>query len=315
LRLGEFSKLSLDFPELDTGAGTAESGFKSIENGSLLKMPLRSVLSAILLISLWDVAVAADLPILHGGEAPQVGVARIYDQHDIPVYRYEILKTYAHDTADYTEALFMHDGFVYEGTGGYGNSWLKKWDLKTGRLAQKRDLDDRYFGEGAVILGDRLFQLTYISNVGFKYRAADLQPVSKFHFPTQGWGLTTDGKHLIMSDGSSVIRFISAAGFRVDHSIVVRDAYSEVGFLNELEYVDSDLYANIWQTDYIVRFSAATGKVNGWIDLSGLNPNPKRLVYPHVLNGIAYTGEPGTLLVTGKNWPSLWHIRLKKVRP
>jgi glutaminyl-peptide cyclotransferase len=275
--------------------------------------PPSSALSAAILLALWAIAAGAGLPILHGGEAPQVGKARVYGQHDIPVYRYEILKTYAHDTADYTEALFMHDGFVYEGTGGYGNSWLKKWDLKTGHLAQKRELDDRYFGEGAVILGDSLYQLTYISNVGFKYRATDMRPISQFHYSTQGWGLTTDGTHLIMSDGSSTILFIDPADFNVDHRIVVRDAYSEVGFLNELEYVDSNIYANVWQTDYIVRFSAKTGRVNGWIDLSGLNPSPETLVYPHVLNGIAYTGEPGTLLVTGKNWPSLWHIRLTRV--
>jgi len=275
-------------------------------------IPFRITLSAAILLGFWVVATAKYLPILHGGEAPQIGKARVYGQHDIPVYRYEILKTYAHDTADYTEALFMHDGFVYEGTGGYGNSWLKKWDLKTGHLAQKHELDDRYFGEGAVILGDTLYQLTYISNIGFKYRANDLRPVAQFRYPRQGWGLTTDGTLLIMSDGSSTILFIDPTDFSVDHSIYVRDAYSEVGFLNELEYVDGDIYANVWQTDYIVRFSATTGRVNGWIDLSGLNPSPETLVYPHVLNGIAYTVEPGTLLVTGKNWPSLWHIRLTR---
>jgi glutamine cyclotransferase len=256
---------------------------------------------------------AAELPILHDGEAPQVGEARVYEQKGIPVYRYDILKTYPHDTRDYTEALFMHNGLVYEGTGGYGNSWIKIWDLQSGRLEKKQDVDDHYFGEGAVVLDDVLYHLTYISNVGFTYGASDLQPLSKFHYPYQGWGLTTDGTHLIMSNGSSTILFLDPEDFSIDHTITVYDNYSEVGFLNELEYVDGDIYANVWQSDYIVRFSAETGAVNGWVDLVGLNPDPVELVYPHVLNGIAYTGEPGTLLVTGKNWPSLWHLRLKEV--
>lgn len=270
------------------------------------------------LVTVFAIAVAvlpgttafADMPILHDGEAPQIGEARVYSQAEVPVYRYEILKTYAHDTADYTEALFMHEGSLFEGTGQYGKSQLKKSDLETGKVLSRRYLDPRYFGEGAVALGDRLFHLTYISNTGFVYRADDLTPVSEFGYTQQGWGLTTDGEMLIMSDGSAAVRFIDPDSFTVDRAIIVRDAYSTVGFLNELEYVDGDIYANVWQTDYIVRFSAETGRVNGWVDLRGLNPEPDKLVYPHVLNGIAYNGEPGTLLVTGKNWPSLWHIRL-----
>lgn len=260
-----------------------------------------------------DTTAFADMPILHDGEAPQIGGVRVYSQSQIPVYRYEVLKTYAHDTADYTEALFMHDGYLFEGTGQYGKSRLKKSDLETGEVLSQRDLDPRYFGEGAVALGDRLYHLTYISNTGFVYRPDDLTPVSEFSYTQQGWGLTTDGEMLIMSNGSASVLFIDPDDFTIERAIIVRDAYSTVGFLNELEYVDGDIYANIWQTDYIVRFSAETGRVNGWIDLRGLNPEPDKLVYPHVLNGIAYTGEPGTLLVTGKNWPSLWHIRLNPV--
>ena len=260
---------------------------------------------------LWMSVGAADpLPILHDGEAPQVGHARIYGQSGIPVYRYEIQQTYPHDTADYTEALFMHNGFLYEGTGKYGRSRLKKWDLETGEVKSVRELEARYFGEGAVALKDRLYQLTYISNTGFVYRPHDLSPIERFHYPRQGWGMTTDGEHLIVSDGSAGVAFLDPETFEAERYIVVRDGYGEVGFLNELEYIDGDIVANVWQTDYLVRFSAETGAVNGWVDLSGLNPNPTRLVYPHVLNGVAYTGEPGTLLVTGKNWPNLWHIKL-----
>lgn len=274
---------------------------------------LRRALIVVAAVALLAGGARSDGPILHDGGAPQVGHARAYGQADIPVYRYEILRTYPHDTADYTEALFMHDGYLFEGTGRYGQSRLEKWDLETGRMLGQRSLDARYFGEGAVALGDKLYHLTYISNTGFVYRLDDLSPVSVFHYPRQGWGLTTDGKSLIMSDGSAAVLFLNPAGFSVDRYIIVRDAYGEVGFLNELEYVDGDIYANVWQTDYIVRFSAETGEVNGWIDLTGLNPEPETLVYPHVLNGIAYNGEPGTLLVTGKNWPNLWHIKLVPV--
>lgn len=270
-------------------------------------------LTVIAAVALLNGTAGADEPILHDGEAPQVGRVRVYEQADIPVYQYQILKTYPHDTADYTEALFMHDGYLFEGTGKYGQSRLKKWDLDTGQVLSERDLDDRYFGEGAVVLDGNLYWLTYISNTGFIYGPDDLSPISAFHYPRQGWGLTTDGESLIMSDGSAAVLFINPDGFVVDRYIIVRDAYSEVGFLNELEYVDGDIYANVWQTDFIVRFSAETGMVNGWIDLNDLNPEPKMLVYPHVLNGIAYNGEPGTLLVTGKNWPNLWHVKLVPV--
>ena len=274
---------------------------------------LRHALIVAAAVALLTGGARSDEPILHDGEAPQVGLARVYGQADIPVYRYQILRTYPHDTADYTEALFMHDGYLFEGTGQYGKSRLKKWDLKTGQMLSQHALDARYFGEGAVALEDKLYHLTYISNTGFVYRLDDLSPVSVFHYPRQGWGLTTDGKSLIMSDGSAAVFFFNPAEPDADRYIIVRDAYSEVGFLNELEYVDGDIYANVWQTDYIVRFSAKTGTVNGWIDLRGLNPEPETLVYPHVLNGIAYNGEPGTLLVTGKNWPNLWHIKLVPV--
>lgn len=260
-------------------------------------------------------AVAADdPPILHDGEAPQVGHERIYADPDVPVFRYEVLKTYPHDTADYTEALFFHDGHLYEGTGRYGQSWLKIWDLETGAVIRQHDLDDRYFGEGAIVVGETLFHLTYISNVGFTYDPATLERLTTFKYPTQGWGLTTDGTHLIMSNGSSGILFLDPETFAIERVITVEDAFGSVGFLNELEYVDGAIYANVWQTDTIVRFSAETGRVTGWVDLSGLNPDPEKLVYPLVLNGIAYTGEPGTLVVTGKQWPSLWHIRLVPAR-
>ncbi|MEO1193727.1 MAG: glutaminyl-peptide cyclotransferase [Pseudomonadota bacterium] len=270
---------------------------------------------ALLLVLTLCVAPAAQatpptLPVLHDGAAPQVGHERVYGQDAIPVYRYEILQRYQHDVEDYTEGLFLHEGLIYEVTGQYGESRIKRWDLDSGAPDLEVRLDDRYFGEGAVVLGDRLYHLTYISNRGFIYDVKDLTLLASFDYPRQGWGLTTDGRHLIASDGSSAVVFMDPETFDVERSIRVHDAYSAVGFLNELEYVEGEIYANVWQTDYIVRFSAETGAVTGWVDLTGLNPDPETLVYPHVLNGIAYNGQPGTLLVTGKNWPLLWQIRL-----
>jgi glutamine cyclotransferase len=193
---------------------------------------VRALLLSAVLAVLPRIVVAAAPPILHDGEAPQISRARVYDQTGIPVYTYEILKTYTHDTADYTEALFMHDGYLYEGTGQYGNSKLKKWNLATGEVLSERDLDPRYFGEGAVALRGKIYHLTYISNAGFIYADGDLTPKGTFEYPRQGWGVTTDGESLIVSDGSSAILFLNPETFEVERTIIVKDGYSEVGFLN-----------------------------------------------------------------------------------
>jgi glutaminyl-peptide cyclotransferase len=248
--------------------------------------------------------------VLPQGQAPDVNRARVYSQTNAPVQTYQIVDTYSHDTNDYTEGLFIHDGYLYEATGEFGKSRLKKSILATGEVICESRLDVRYFGEGATAFEDKVYRLTYLSTIGFIYRDDNLQLKGTFRYPSQGWGLTTDGKRLIMSNGSAAILFLNPRSCKVEHYIVVEDNYSEVGFLNELEYVDGEIYANVWKTNYLVRFSAKTGKVTGWVDLKGLNPDPKRLVKSHVLNGIAHNREKGTLLVTGKNWPSLWHIKL-----
>lgn len=252
----------------------------------------------------------AALSALPSGQAPDVDHTRVYDQTKVPVHTYEIVKTCSHSMDDYTEALFIHGDYLYEATGEFGRSKIQKSNLVTGEVACECCLDQRYFGEGAVGFEDKVYRLTYLSTLGFIYRQDDLQVVGTFHYPGQGWGLTSDGKSLIMSNGSAAILFLNPRSFELERYIVVKDAYSEVGFLNELEYVDGEIYANVWKTNYIVRFSAKTGEVTGWIDLNGLDPDPTKLMYPHVLNGIAYKHDNGTLLVTGKNWPSLWHIKL-----
>lgn len=255
-----------------------------------------------------NVAEAA-LSVLPSGQAPDVDHARVYEQLSVPVHTYEIVRILPHDTGDYTEGLFLHKGYLYEATGEFGRSRLKKSDISTCEVLCQSELDNRYFGEGAVALGDHVYRLTYLSTLGFIYCDDTLELMGTFHYPGQGWGLTTDGKSLIMSNGSAAILFIDAETFAVERYVVVTDSFSEVGFLNELEYLDGEIYANVWKTNYIVRFSAKTGNVTGWLDLNGLDPDPKKLVYPYVLNGIAHNGDEGTLLVTGKNWPSLWHIK------
>jgi glutamine cyclotransferase len=255
-----------------------------------------------------NVAEAA-LSVLPSGQAPDVDHARVYDQTKVPVYTYDIVKTCTHNVGDYTEGLFIHNGFLYEATGEFGRSKLKKLELAAGKCCCESFLDERYFGEGAVGFEDKVYRLTYLSTLGFIHRDDNFDVVGTFHYPSQGWGLTTDGRSLIMSNGSAAILFVNPKTFAVERYIVVIDSFSEVGFLNEIEYVDGEIYANVWKTNYIVRFSAQTGKVTGWLDLNGLDPDPSKLVYPYVLNGIAHNKEEGTLLVTGKNWPSLWHIK------
>ena len=250
----------------------------------------------------------------------EVTRARILNQKTIPVYGYRILKSYPHDTASYTEGLVYDHGVMYEGSGLYGHSKLRAWDLQSGRVLRETDVDRRYFGEGVTVLNGNIFELTYLANTGFVYNQANFHRDRAFRFISQGWGLTTDGTWLIMSDGSSSIQFVDPATLDLKRHIFVTDDIGPVGFLNELEYVNGKLYANVWQTNFIAIIDPASGHITGWLDLTGLNPDPKKLIYPLVLNGIAFDPASGHLLVTGKCWPHVWEIELvstngKSVKP
>ena len=240
----------------------------------------------------------------------QVSRGRVLDQTNIPVYTYRIAQTYPHDRSSYTGGFVMENGAIYEGTGLYGQSKLRRWDLRTGQVLNELPLDRRYFGEGVTVFDSVVYQLTYLSNLGFAYDQATLRRKDSFRYVTQGWGLTHDGKQLLMSDGSSAIVFIDPKSFQVVSHVFVSDDVGPVGFLDELEYVDGKLYANVWQTNFIAIIAPQSGKIIGWIDLTGLNPDPAVLVYPYVLNGIAYNKEAGRLLVTGKCWPRVYEIEL-----
>lgn len=240
----------------------------------------------------------------------QVSPERVLSQNSIPVYKYELVHTYPHDVTSYTEGLIMHDGALFESTGRYSKSKIIKSDLLTGRVYEQYKMKDIYFGEGIAIYDGKLYHLTYKSNTGLIFDTENLTVNGKFNYPYQGWGMTTDGEHLIMSNGSSALLFLDPETLEMKKYITVKDHVSEVGFLNELEYINGEVYANVWQTNFIARISPETGDVIGWIDLRGINPDPEKLKYPYVLNGIAYLEEEDLLIVTGKCWPHLYAIRL-----
>jgi glutaminyl-peptide cyclotransferase len=228
----------------------------------------------------------------------------------VPQYTFKIVHTYPHDAQAFTQGLVYHDGFLYEGTGLNGRSSLRKVRLETGEVLQHSDLSPDYFGEGIAILNDQVYQLTWQSQTGFVYKLSDFSLLRRFSYPGEGWGLTTDGRDLYMSDGSAEIRVIDPAGFREKRRIKVRDGNKAITELNELEWVEGELYANIWETDRIARISPATGKVTGWIDLKGLLSPVYKLEEGAVLNGIAYDAKNKRLFVTGKLWPSVFEIQL-----
>ncbi|MEP9349849.1 glutaminyl-peptide cyclotransferase [Xanthobacter sp. KR7-225] len=244
------------------------------------------------------------------GGAVQLTPARVLNQSAIPVLGYKVVKTHPHDPSSYTEGLVKVGGTIYEGTGLYGRSRLLEWDLESGRVLRRLDLDQNYFGEGVTVMDGRIYQLTYLDNRAFVYDQATFGKIGELTYSNQGWGLTHDGTHLIMSDGSSVIEYRDPKTFKKVREFFVADAVAPVGFLNELEFAQGKLYANVWQTPYIAVIDPAAGRLSAWIDLTGLNPEPKVLVYPYVLNGIAFEEASGNLLVTGKCWPHVWEIAL-----
>jgi glutamine cyclotransferase len=232
-----------------------------------------------------------------------------------PVYDYRVVNEYPHDQEAFTQGLVYVDGDLYEGTGsGNGSdriSTLRKVDLDSGEVTRSISLDVDYFGEGIAVVGDRIYQLTWRSHVGFVYDRETFDLVATFGYSTEGWGLTTDGERLIMSDGTSKLVFRDPKTFSKTGEVEVRDGDEPVVNLNELEYVEGEIWANVWQSDFIARIDPASGRVTGWIDLSGLLAEEDRQGEPvDVLNGIAYDPATGRIFVTGKLWPKLFEIEL-----
>ncbi len=227
----------------------------------------------------------------------------------VPVYTYKVINTYPHDPHAFTQGLVFKDGFLYEGTGLRGQSTLRKVELETGSILQIYELPQKYFGEGITIYEDKIIQITWKSRVGFVYDEQTFALLQEFTYPTEGWGITHDGSQLIMSDGSATLYFWDPETFEEIGQIHVSDSGEPVTMLNELEYIKGEIYANVWQTDYIAQISPQTGEVLGWIDLEGLL-TLEDYQQIDVLNGIAYDIENDRLFVTGKWWPTLFEIEL-----
>jgi glutamine cyclotransferase len=228
----------------------------------------------------------------------------------IPVYMYNIVNTYPHDRNAFTQGLVFEDGVLYEGTGRFGNSTLRRVELETGVVLQIRELADQFFGEGIAIYEDKIIQLTWQSNIGFVYDKDNFELLQEFNYLTEGWGITHDGERLIMSDGTSTLHFLDPQTFEEIGQLAVFDNDGPITRLNELEYIQGEIYANVWQTDRVARIAPATGQVVGWIELGGLLTTEDHHEPVDVLNGIAYDAKTARLFVTGKLWPKLFEIEL-----
>jgi glutamine cyclotransferase len=234
-------------------------------------------------------------------------------QEATPVYGYRVVNEYPHDPDAFTQGLVYEDGFFYEGTGlrpPVGQSSLRKVALETGQVLQIHILDSLYFGEGIAIVGDRIWQLTWQNHIAFLYDKETFEQLDTVQYPTEGWGLTYDGTRLIMSDGSSTLYFRDPGTFELLGQVQVYDDEGPVVRLNELEYIDGRVYANVWQTDRVAIIDPATGVVDAWLDLTGLLDRSALLSEADVLNGIAYDANDERLFVTGKWWPTLYEIEI-----
>lgn len=227
-----------------------------------------------------------------------------------PVYGFEVVRTYPHDQRAFTQGLAFHDGELLESTGRYPST-VRRVRLEDGVVLQRRELDDEYFGEGLTVVGDRIVTLTWKNGKAFVWDADDLEPRGEHAYEGEGWGLTHDGGRLILSDGTAALRFLDPVTLAETGRVPVTLQGRPVSQINELEWVEGEVFANLWQTDFIVRINPATGEITGIIDLTGLMPDRSGLdPTDAVLNGIAWDPVGRRLFVTGKNWPTLFEIRL-----
>lgn len=225
-------------------------------------------------------------------------------------YTYRVIKTFPHDPDAYTQGLFYKDGFLYEGTGQNGSSTVRKVELETGKVLQSINIERKHFGEGIALFNDKIYELTWTSDIGFVYDFTTFKQERTFSYNTQGWGLTTNGKDLIMSDGSNTIYYMEPDNFTETKRIEVFDNKGPVDMLNELELIKGDLYANVYQTDLIVIINPETGMVKGVIDFKGLLKDSDRTDHVDVLNGIAWDETGNRFFVTGKLWPKLFQVEI-----
>ncbi|MBI3651827.1 MAG: glutaminyl-peptide cyclotransferase [Acidobacteria bacterium] len=232
-------------------------------------------------------------------------------QSSIPIYDFVIVHTFPHDSKAFTQGLIFRDGFLYESTGLNGSSSIRKVNIDSGRVLQQRDLPQEYFGEGLTVWKDELYGITWKSHVGFVFDLSTFSLKRQFSYAGEGWGLTHDDSHLFLSDGTSVLRVLAPPTMQEVRRIQVTANGHPVDQLNELEWIEGEIFANIWQSDLIARIDPLSGRVVGWIDLTGLLQSQERTTTPaDVLNGIAYDSDKKRLFVTGKLWPKLFEIAL-----
>jgi glutaminyl-peptide cyclotransferase len=233
-------------------------------------------------------------------------------EQSIPILDAKILHVYPHDPHAFTQGLEYFDGFLYESTGETGQSSLRKVDLETGKVMQKTDLGPEYFGEGLTIFRGKIYQLTWLSKIGFVYDLKTFRKLRDFHYYGEGWGLAHDASNLILSDGTNTLRYINPETFEVVRTLEIYAGKEAVTNLNELECIGNDIYANVWHANRIARIDARTGQVRDWIDLSALAE--KEQTGPEaVLNGIAYDSARHRFFVTGKNWAHLFEVRIEGI--
>ena len=254
-------------------------------------------------------ALLIGLAMLACAPAPASSIAA--QRRPAPVQNFKVIATFPHDTSSFTQGLvFASDGQMYESTGLQGQSTLRRVDIATGQTLQRIDVPAQYFAEGIALVGDELLQLTWQNKIGFVYDRATFKQKRTFSYNTEGWGLAYDGTaSLVMSDGSDTLTFLDPKTLAPGRTLRVQDAGSPVRNLNELEWIDGEIWANVWLTDRIVRISPNTGQVSAWIDLASLWPNAERpRPDEQVLNGIAYDKATRRIFITGKKWPRLYQI-------
>lgn len=229
---------------------------------------------------------------------------------ELPVYDYQVIKRYPHNPQFFTQGLLFHEGKLYEGTGRHGQSAIMQLDLDSGEIVNRRALASRYFGEGIAVANGQIFQLTWRENMVFVYDVETLTPVTSHFWPREGWGLTWNGEHLILSDGTDQLFFINPETFVAEKQIAVRIADQPLHQLNELEFIDGEVWANVWMSQQIVRIDPLSGQVVGIIDLTGLADQTQTSGSDSVLNGIAWNEQTRRLIVTGKLWAHMFELAL-----
>ena len=229
----------------------------------------------------------------------------------VPEYTFEIVRQFPHDPSAFTQGFAYHDGYFYEGTGLNGRSSIRQVRVETGEVVRRTDLAPQFFGEGIALFENKIIQLTWQSHVAFVYRLEDLRFLRSFPYSGEGWGLTTAGHELFMSDGGSQLRVLDPGTFVEKRRVGVHEGKTSISKLNELEFVEGEIFANVWHSDRIARISPRTGEITGWINLAGLLSPASNFEAEAVLNGIAYDPQGKRLFVTGKLWPAIFEIRLK----